>query len=325
MRLLWTLVKVLLGAGLIAALFLLGGLDLAVLATAASRWGYLIAGILCLAPIITLGAVRWHAILGEQGIRPPFVDVLRLNYIGMFFNLCLPGLISGDMVKAYYVVRDHTEKKIAEAAATVLVDRVIGAVTLLSIAMVALALNAKRFLTDARLRPLGAGIAVLFVVGWAFIFVMLSRRLRVRRRKWLGRRGKLAGFFVRLDDAVAVYRDRRAAAWLGMGLSVVAHLLNILACYFFGRAVGDDILPFTEYLYLIPIGLAGNFLPLTPMGLGIGESCFEGLFRLRGSGLGAEIQILWRIGMAAMGLVGLFFYVARRRELAEAMRAGRSK
>ena len=263
------------------------------------------------------------SLLGEQGIRPPLADTVRIGYIGMFFNMCLPGAISGDVLKAYYVARDHSEKKVAEAAATVFVDRAIGGMALLCIVAVALAINARSILGDTRLVALAAGLMVTFVLGWVLVFVAMSRRLRVARRRWLGRRGKLARLFMRVDDAVAVYRDRRAAAWLGMWISVAAHLLSILACFFFGRALGDETLPLRTYMYLVPVGLVANGLPVSPMGLGVGETCFEGLFRLRGSGLGAEVQILWRVGMAAMGLVGFVFYVARRRELAEAMRAGR--
>lgn len=324
MKLVWTLAKILLGAGLIAVLFLMGGLDSSVLAAAASRWGYLVAGVLCLAPIVPLHAVRWHGLLGEQGIRPPFADTVRIGYIGMFFNMCLPGAASGDVVKAYYVARDHSQKKIAEAAATILVDRFIGFIALMCIAVVAIAVNAETILGDPRLRKLAAAMMVFLVLGWVFVFVAISRRLRVARRRWLGRRGKFARMFMRVDDAVAIYRDKRGAAWLGMGISAVCHLLNILACFFLGRAMGDEILPFRVYMWLVPIGTAANGLPVSPMGLGVGETCFEGLFRLQGNEFGAEIQILWRIGMALMGLIGLFFYVARRRELTKAVRATRS-
>ena len=72
----------------------------------------------------------------------------------------------------------------------------------------------------------------------------------------------MARFFVRLDDAVAIYRDRRTAVWLGMGISVVAQLLNILSCYFFGRAMGDDLLPFIEYLYLVPAASSTGLWPM---------------------------------------------------------------
>lgn len=324
MKVVWTLAKILLGAALIGALFMLGGLDVSVLATAASRWGYLAAGIVCVASAISLGAVRWHIILGVPGIHPPFADTFRLTCIGTFFNACLPGCLSGDTVKAYYVVRDHTEKKVAEAAATILVDRVIGMAAFMCIASVALAVSARHLLAEPRLRPLVAGIVALFAVVWALIFATLSRRLRARRRRWLGKRGKVGQFLMRLDEAVSVYREERAGAWLGMGISAVGQLLNVLGCYFFGRAMGDGFLPLVEYMYLVPVAMGGNFIAITPMGVGIGESCFEGLFRLRGSEFGAEIQVLWRLGTVPIGLLGLLFYVMRRREYAEAVRAGRA-
>ena len=319
----WTIAKILLGAALMAVLLLWGGIDVKALAAASSRWGYLIAGMLCLVPIIPLGALRWHALLGEQGIWPAFGEVLRLSYIGMFFNMCLPGIVSGDVVKGYYVARDHSRRKVAAATAAVFVDRAIGSLGLYCIAMAALVMNPKLFAGDGGMLALCVGIIAFFVLGWALVFAMLSRRLRVSRRRWLGRRGKLARFFMRLDDAVSVYRDRRVAAWFGLGVSFAGHFLSILACFLFGRAMGEELLGFREYMWIVPIGLVSNAIPISPMGLGVGETCFEGLFRLRGSAFGAEVQILWRTGMAVMGLVGFFFYVTRRRELAEALHAGR--
>ncbi len=323
MKFVWTLAKFVLGAGLIAALFLFGGLDLSVLGQAAARWGYVAAGVLVLAPAIPLQAVRWHGVLGAQGIRPPLADTVRINYIGMFFSMCLPGVISGDVAKAYYVARDHSKEKVAEAAATVLVDRIIGALGLQVVVVAALVIDARVILADHRLSTLAAALIAAFVLVWGLIFVVMNRRLRVARRRWLGRRGKLARLFMRLDDAVAVYRDRRTAAWVGIGISVVCHILSILACFFFGRALGDEVLPFRAYMCLVPIGSAANGLPVSPMGLGVGEACFEGLFLLRGSALGAEIQVLWRMGMAVAGIVGFAFYVSRRRKLAGHVAAGK--
>jgi uncharacterized membrane protein YbhN (UPF0104 family) len=50
-------------------------------------------------------------------------------------------------------------------------------------------------------------------------------------------------------------------------------------------------------------------LPLTPGGLGVGESAYNVLFKMAGLEGGAEALLCWRIWRAAVGLIGLILYL----------------
>ncbi|NDG85424.1 MAG: UPF0104 family protein, partial [Proteobacteria bacterium] len=52
-----------------------------------------------------LGALRWQVLLRTQGVELSFKEVLKLNMVGAFFNIALPGAVSGDFVKAMMVVK----------------------------------------------------------------------------------------------------------------------------------------------------------------------------------------------------------------------------
>ena len=67
---------------------------------------------------------RWSLLLRVQSIRIGFWPAVRLHFLGLFYNNCLPGAIGGDLPRAWYVTR-HTDKKL-EAALSVFVDRMVG-------------------------------------------------------------------------------------------------------------------------------------------------------------------------------------------------------
>ncbi len=60
---------------------------------------------------------------------------------------------------------------------------------------------------------------------------------------------------------------------------------------------------------VVPLGFIANSLPITPGGLGVGESAFNRLFTMVGLEGGAEILLGWRFLMILIGLIGLIFYL----------------
>jgi uncharacterized membrane protein YbhN (UPF0104 family) len=60
---------------------------------------------------------------------------------------------------------------------------------------------------------------------------------------------------------------------------------------------------------VVPVGHIVNSLPLTPGGLGVGETAFNALFNLTGLRGGAEALLCTRIWTAMVGLIGFSFYL----------------
>ena len=85
---------------------------------------------------ITLANGRWWAILRTDGLGYRFIDLLPQYYIGSFFNNLLPTSTGGDLFRMYYIYkRGHGA---ALAVSPVIVERVIGLVILVGMAVVAL-------------------------------------------------------------------------------------------------------------------------------------------------------------------------------------------
>ena len=68
--------------------------------------------------------LRWQLLLRAQEIRISYFIALKLHFLGLFYNNCLPGAMGGDLLRAWYATT-HTDKK-TEAVLSVFFDRAIG-------------------------------------------------------------------------------------------------------------------------------------------------------------------------------------------------------
>ena len=96
-------------AGIIYYLYAKGLLDFSRVRAVLADPVVVAVGICVILGTSTLCVMRWRMLLAGQGIRISFGDAFRLTFIGMFFNTALPGAVSGDVVKGYYIVKQQPE------------------------------------------------------------------------------------------------------------------------------------------------------------------------------------------------------------------------
>ena len=92
-----------------------------------------------------LSTLRWRCLLRAEKINLSIWRLILLYFEGMFFNLMLPTLIGGDVVRGYQVFR--LTRRHEASLASILVERLSGYVALVLIACVAL-IFAYRYLQD---------------------------------------------------------------------------------------------------------------------------------------------------------------------------------
>jgi len=327
-------IKFVLAAGLVSGMIYFGLLDPGVLLRVASKPADLAAAALLLMAGLLLTIARWRALLAIQGIRIGPGQAIRLGFIGFFFSSVIPGAVSGDAVKAYYVAREQGQT--AAAVASVLLDRFIGLYTMVLAASAAIVIcwHGGQY-PDAWANP---GIATL---SWAIIVLagamtllflaLLSRRLKESRTlAAILRRVPLGSHLATLHDAIYLNRGRVGSLALVILLSITAQVPMILSNFVLGRAMGENELTLPMYFFLASVGLVINSIPVLPGGLGTGELGYAMLFRAflspGGPGstpnpVGAEIIAVWHVLFFGWSLIGLAFYVKRRKP-AMAVKAG---
>src|SRR5690606_25769602 len=110
-----------------------------------ARW--LAAAAVCCFLSILLGAYQWNLLLRIQGIDFGFGAAFRSYYSGMFLNNFLPGTVGGDALRVWDVHRRQLARKeasLGKAAASTLLDRLMGFSALSVFSLLALALEFHR-------------------------------------------------------------------------------------------------------------------------------------------------------------------------------------
>jgi len=271
--------------------------------------------LLALSPLVTV--VRWRLLLGTSGLDPGFRRAFRLTYIGLFFNLVVPGLTGGDVVKAVLVARRSARRE--AAVLSIFVDRLIGIFALALLAGLVLLPHLAQF-TDLAL-PLFSFLALLLAGG----ALLLSRRLRraVRMERWI-RRLPFERVAARLDEAVLAYRDHPRILAASLALSFANHFAILGGVAGIARAIGDT-LPLHHVLVLVPVINIVSSVPIAPGGWVVGETLFGTLFAKYGSTFasGVAVSLLFRITLTAVVLPGGFFWLLGERH--EARGAGKAE
>jgi uncharacterized protein (TIRG00374 family) len=262
-----------------------------------------------------LGAVRWQLLLRGQGIHLGFGRVTQLTLIGNFFNIALPGAVSGDLVKAFYIGKE-VEGQRARSFGSILFDRVSGLSALIMISAAALLVGFSQFSHSAVM----TGTRVFIVVGaaclvafYGYLFLVrehhdpVLKLLRAATGK-IPRAKSLAEIYIGLRH----YHHHRLIVLQVLLISVVIQLLVGWACWHFAMALGEDSIPLLALYVIAPLGLLVTAVPVAPAGVGTGHVAFTFLFGLLGCKRGGDIFTLLALCNILVGAVGGVVYLRFR-------------
>lgn len=295
-----------LGIGLLVYLVDSGTIEGRALAGLIPAWRLSVAAIFLVVADLALMAWRLLVLFRPQRLLLSGGDALRLTFVGSFFSNFLPGRAGGDLAKIFYASKENAGRR-AEIIAILLLDRAIGLFSLLLLPLLMLPFfpGLMRFeavrIAIAIMSMMVLGM-VLALLGSVFAPAFLSRWTTSSRRI----PGKV--LFARLLKTVSSYRQHPGSLGAALLLSLSANLI-LVGTLLIAVMVVDPAGLEARLLVLAPIGQVINSLPLTPGGLGVGESAFQGLFGLVGVTSGASALICWRIWNFVASLAGLVFYL----------------
>lgn len=269
-RIAWTLLKLLIGLGLLAYMASRSPLEDLKNAFLAVRLPTILWGVLLYAGSMWIAGLRWRVLFGAYGARRsfPLRQLVSLYTTGLFFNTFLPGAVGGDVIRAH-LVRGAFDKPLASYAA-VLLERVFGFAALACLS--ALALTAR--LSDAAdFAPylIASGVAVAVTVGGALQAPAIARRIAAG----LGERGRIGQLFGLLARTPDLARPR--LLFVAMALSFGTQLVGVFATYLVTRDLCPSI-TFVDCLLYVPLANIASYFPMTFGGLGAREATFVALF-----------------------------------------------
>jgi uncharacterized membrane protein YbhN (UPF0104 family) len=246
--------------------------------------GALVAGVFVL--LLAHGVIsawRWWAIMRLQGDAPDFRLVLRLFFIGMFFNQTLSTTLGGDAARVVLLRARGT----GAVVSSIVLERAAGLLALIALLPFALVLA-----------PGVGPVVALAVLAAALVGVIgFGPRLRGARWRWAATAGRYLG------DARAILLTRAGLPILAM--SLVIHMVGGLAVY--GLAMASGItLDLLVCVTLVPPVLLLATLPVSFGGWGVREAALIGLLAPFGVAAVQALGLSIALGLLVMaaGLPG---------------------
>lgn len=211
---------------------------------------------------LAIVSLRWQLVNNLVGARTRLGQVLRLTFIGQFFNQVLPSAVGGDAVRAWLAAREGVP--IGRAATGILCDRAVALVALIliiSCTFLVLPVLAPRTFPAIdllRIFALGVifGLAVLFALG------NLITRLLMRYR--------VTAFIGKLVRDLRIVLFSSGPSLAIMILAGIAQFLLVVAVYLCARGMNIH-LEFHAALLVIPTVMLVSMIPVSFAGWGVRE------------------------------------------------------
>lgn len=302
--------KAVISIGLFYWVFSRGSLDLYNVAKTFTLKYFVIINLL-LYFTFAMNTMRWLIIMNSRGIAVPFKVAMPLTYIGLFFNFAIPGGVSGDLIKGYYLLKFKPDQKLS-AATSVLMDRFIGLYSMILLASIAVILNfavilqnAQLFLIATVVLSLLLGLSVVTIVMFSKIIFNSSIVSTIINIFPLKEKIKL------FQKEVFEYREQSLPVIFSLLLSLGSQILTILAFYFSGLAMGYDI-GILAYLFCVPVGLVLTVVPISPGGVGVGQAIYLVLFSRilsKDSSIGPDLFTSLQAYSLLWGAVGCVYFI----------------
>ena len=259
---LFNVLKILISVGMLAYVLLTLNWDNLAQVVSEVRWGYIGVAVVLAFAGVALRAVRWQALLKGLAIDVPLGRLVKLYFVGTFFNCFLPTGFGGDAIRVVELARGS--HKAPEAAGTVLVDRATGLWVMFVMGLVALPFGAGDIPQGMVWLVTAVALAVV-IGGWV---VMGTRFI-----PWLGSKVKLPGQ-AKLER---FYRALSGCGYVALAqacaISLIFNLMVIVVNFMIALGLNVD-LPLGTFFIFSPL-LAMALLIPSVGGLGVGEAVYQ--------------------------------------------------
>lgn len=270
---------------------------------------YLAAVLVLVAVDRSVMILRWILLLRARGIKISTGEAVRLFLVSSFVGSFLPAGIGADAARAYGLSRDSATA--SDAVASVAVDRLLGVLSLVVMAVVGVLAWTPQGPSDWRI---AAAIAVMALacgaVFWANELLRWAIPAHRHERFWTRKILKFA-------DAVGRYRRHRGVLLHVMAWSLVVQVLRITQAYLLGLGLGMAV-PYAYYLLFMPLGLLMLLVPISISGFGVPQGVIVWLLRPMGVPDAQSFALSTLIVLTGLAgnLPGLVLWLRERRTAA---------
>ena len=213
--------------------------------------------------------VRWQILMRVQGMFMSWRRATMLFFVGLFFNLFMPGYTGGDFARLYYLMREFPDKK-KESVLTVVMDRLIGMAALVLTALLTTILR-WHWLQKTPQATVLLWVLLSMLIGFVLItagsFAVTGFKLVDRLPQHFPFRDRL----VETSEAYHLFARSKKSLLFAFLLSfpVLFSFYGAFYCTAMALGAGVSVL---DMCSIMPIVTAIISLPITPSGIGFRES-----------------------------------------------------
>jgi uncharacterized protein (TIRG00374 family) len=263
-------------------------------------------------PVALVGEIanimRWQILMRVQGMFMSWRRAIVLFFVGLFFNLFMPGYTGGDFARLFYLMKEFPEQK-KEAILTIVMDRLIGMLALIVTAGITTGLR-WNWLQRTPQASFLLWILLLMVGGFILVtgasFAITGLRLLSKLPERFPFRARL----VETSEAYHLFARDKKSLLFAFLLSFPVLFSFYGAFYCTAKALGATV-SLLDMSSIMPIVTAIISVPITPGGIGFRESLLEILLQnLCGvpNEIGVLVSLLGASYFILFGIVGGICY-----------------
>ena len=275
--------------------------------------------LLCLAASNFTACLQWKLLLERQGVHLSYGHLLKLYYVGLFFNNFMPGNVGGDVKKVYDIRMQGGQDTVGAGLTATFFDRLYG---LFFVTLFALAMGALFFVHDAAQRSFIWPSIWIFLGFCAMFAGLCSRRIGRLCTSVMSRflPQSIGERLVHMFERFTHFRSFKLWCQISL-LSFVTQSLRIFVHFYCGLAVGVA-LSISWYFYYIPLVAIVSALPISIGGFGPRELLAQTLFARAGvaSLESVVIQLLAYFVSLILSLFGAFVFLLGGKSATKAVR-----
>ncbi|MCK4664402.1 MAG: flippase-like domain-containing protein [Bacteroidales bacterium] len=225
---------------------------------------------------IWLSGLRWETLYPDNDAHLSKWSYFRFSMLAHLFNRFMLGALGGDIIKTAYAVKEQKKKRIKSVIA-VLVDRIVGLISIFVFGILALFMTRDIYGFDL------SKLLFIFIAMVGFIVVLTNKSVLNFVERFLSRTRFLQSFMGKIirnwKESLNYYGANRKKVFYSFILCIPIHLLSFVIFYIFSRSLGMD-LTFFEIVFAIAIMWLITALPISIGGIGV-----------------RELSLIWLLGM----------------------------
>lgn len=306
------ILKVLFAAAIVTWLLKSGKLDFSLVGQSIrSGWSWLICILLIIIQDI-ISSFRWRILLKIKSDAPlPALSMIKLTWIGLFFNSVLPGAVTGDLIKLVYARDLDRNLDRTFLVTTALVDRIMGLIGLLFLLGMFSIFNYSELAAygDKMRNILHFNFLLFAGVIFFLALLFLPERITLPIRDCLSKIPLLGAKIKKTLDQVWLIGADKKAILKCLIISIGLQFSNVLGFWIITAPFYGQELSIMQIFTFVPLGQMAVAVPISPAGIGVGHVIFETLFSFVGISRGASLFNLYFLCVVSVNLMGFFPYV----------------